>query len=90
MVNFIFNYKCNKILACCIIYYNTSIFSELLARAEADENEELCTKIKRFSPVAWQHINMLGNFEFRSRENTLNIQHVINFIMKIIMVIKSL
>ena len=30
--------------------------------AEAEGNKELCDKIKRFSPVAWQHINLILYF----------------------------
>ena len=71
--------QCNKILACCIIYYNTSILSELLAKAEAANDEVLCSQIKRFSPVAWQHINLLGNFEFRHTDNVIDIQDVTKF-----------
>ena len=56
--------QCNRLLACCIIYYNTAILSELLERAEQLGNKKLCKGIKRLSPVAWQHINMIGKFEF--------------------------
>ena len=82
--------QCNKILACCIIYYNTTILSELLAKAEEVNNIELCTQIKRFSPVAWQHINLLGNFEFRQHDNIINIQHVMRFVVKKTLLFKSL
>jgi TnpA family transposase len=74
--------QCNKILACTMVYYNTSILSELLERAEAEGNHELCRLIKRYSPVAWQHINMLGNFTFRPEDNVINIQEVINNILR--------
>ncbi|WP_440652076.1 Tn3 family transposase, partial [Cysteiniphilum sp. 19S12-1] len=56
--------QCNRVLACCIIYYNASLLSELLTQAEAIGDEKLCKQIKRLSPVAWQHISLLGNFVF--------------------------
>lgn len=65
-----------------MIYYNTSILSELLARAEAEGNKELCDQVKRLSPVAWQHINLLGNFTFRSEENIVDIKEFINFMLE--------
>jgi len=38
---------------------------------------EMAKEILRFSPVAWQHINFLGKYEFYNRGDTLNIQEVI-------------
>jgi TnpA family transposase len=69
--------QCNKILCCCMIYYNTSLLSSLLEKAEADEDTEMVKFIKRLSPVAWQHINLIGNFTFRYDENIIDIQQVI-------------
>jgi len=37
----------------------------------------MAKEILRFSPVAWQHINFLGKYEFYNRGDTLNIQEVI-------------
>jgi hypothetical protein len=41
----------------------------------------MAKEILRFSPVAWQHINFIGKYEFYNRGDVLNIQEVIrNFI----------
>jgi len=37
----------------------------------------LAKEILRFSPVAWQHINFIGKYEFYNRGDILNIQEVI-------------
>jgi len=37
----------------------------------------MAKQIVRFSPVAWQHINFIGKYEFYNRGDTLNIQKVI-------------
>jgi hypothetical protein len=34
-------------------------------------------KIIRLSPVAWQHINLIGKYEFYSDKECLNLQKVI-------------
>jgi len=39
---------------------------------------EKAKEIVRFSPVAWQHINFIGKYEFYNRENIVNIHDVIN------------
>ncbi len=74
--------QCNRLLACCIIYYNTAILSELLERAEQLGNKKLCKGIKRLSPVAWQHINMIGKFEFFVKKESLNIGEIANDLME--------
>ncbi|MSO14550.1 Tn3 family transposase [Rickettsiales endosymbiont of Trichoplax sp. H2] len=74
--------QCNRLLACCIIYYNTAILSELLEIAEQLGNKKLCKGIKRLSPVAWQHINMIGKFEFFVKKESLNIGEIANDLME--------
>ena len=69
--------QCNRLLTCSIIYYNATLLSELLEQAEAAGDEKLCEKIKRLSPVAWQHIGLLGNFVFCSSSETLDIKGIV-------------
>ncbi len=42
---------------------------------------EMAKVILRFSPVAWQHINFIGKYEFYSRVDGINIQEVIKNII---------
>tara|TARA_B110000879_G_C11107233_1_gene485802 strand:- start:1088 stop:1255 length:168 start_codon:yes stop_codon:yes gene_type:complete len=35
-------------------------------------------KVVRLSPVAWQHINLIGIYEFNSNKEVLNLQKVID------------
>ena len=37
----------------------------------------MAKEILRFSPVAWQHINFIGKYEFYNRGDILNIQEII-------------
>ena len=67
------NNQCNRILACCMIYYNTALLSALLEEAKQRGNLLLYNEIKRLSPVAWQHFNMLGTFTFCTSEKIINI-----------------
>ena len=75
------NNQCNKILACCMIYYNTALLSSLLDQAKQRGDEALCHEIKRLSPVAWQHFNMLGTFTFCKSEKTINIHEVAKLLL---------
>ena len=67
------NNQCNRILACCMIYYNTALLSALLEEAKQRGDLLLYNEIKRLSPVAWQHFNMLGTFTFCTSEKIINI-----------------
>ena len=41
----------------------------------------MAKQILRFSPVAWQHINFIGKYEFYNRADMPNIQEVIKNII---------
>ncbi len=71
------NNECNRLIASCIIYYNAVLLSELFKKYKKENNVEFCDMIKRFSPVAWQHINLGGKYEFCQNQIHLNIQEVI-------------
>jgi CRISPR/Cas system-associated protein Cas5 (RAMP superfamily) len=66
------------LIANCIIYYNATLLSDLYETFEKKEFQEFCDLIKRLSPVAWQHINLIGKYEFRKNMETSNIQEVID------------
>lgn len=40
-------------------------------------DEGSCDLIKRLSPVAWQHINLVGRYEFQAGEKNIDLQQPI-------------
>ena len=62
---------CARFITLCIIYYNESIFSNLMTHGTWSEDV-----IKSMSPVAWQHINLFGRFEFTKKEGKLNLDKI--------------
>ena len=66
--------ECNRLLANCIIFYNTSLLSSLLELHRGKKDVKICERIKRLSPVAWRHINLVGKFEFLQNRKILDIQ----------------
>lgn len=70
------NNECAALLANSIIYYNASILSELLNACKKSGNVKKINLIKRLSPVAWQHINLLGKYEFCTNRNNIDIQMI--------------
>jgi hypothetical protein len=47
-----------------VIYYNALILSEALAELEQRGDSASAEILKRVSPVAWQHINFYGRYQF--------------------------
>ena len=67
--------ECSHLIANCIIYYNASIWSNMLTYRE--ENGQDSDMLKRISPVAWQHINLYGRYEFNSSQEMINMDEII-------------
>ena len=64
------NNECARLMSNCIILYNASILSGLYNYYKKNNMKEECEKIIRFSPVAWQHINLIGMYEFDKGDET--------------------
>lgn len=55
---------CSRLIANAIIYYNTMLLSKVYEQKLVAGDEAAISVIKGISPVAWQHINLIGRFEF--------------------------
>jgi len=70
--------ECSRLITNCIIYYNATILSKLLAYKEKNGDVHAANMIKRISPVAWQHINLLGRYEFTKKPEGINMNEIIH------------
>ncbi|MDL1977062.1 MAG: transposase [Deltaproteobacteria bacterium] len=70
--------ECSRLIANCIIFYNATLLSELLAMKEKNKQYEDADLIKRVSPVAWQHINLRGRYQFRNQKYGINLAEIID------------
>ncbi|HTS44535.1 MAG TPA: Tn3 family transposase [Puia sp.] len=70
--------ECARLITNCIIFYQAYILSTLLEQKEKEGKREEADIIKRISPIAWQNVNLLGRFEFKGQQKTINIQEMIN------------
>jgi hypothetical protein len=59
--------ECSRLIANAVIYYNAAISSRVLERKQAAGDNETVEILKGISPVAWQHVNLFGRFEFSKR-----------------------
>ena len=54
-------HQCSRLVAAVILYYNAYILNYLYVNAKTQEEKEL---ILALSPGAWEHINLLGYYQF--------------------------
>ena len=73
--------ECTRLVANTIIYYNAYLLSQMLDKKGDNLNEKEKNLLSRISPIAWQFINFLGNYDF-SFKNNMNIQEMLDIIAK--------
>jgi hypothetical protein len=61
----------------CIIYYNATILSRLLSYKERTGDSQGAALVSQVSPVAWQHLNLQGRYEFRKSPEAINIDAIV-------------
>jgi TnpA family transposase len=69
--------ECSRLIANCIIFYNASILSRLLEHQEHTGDAQGAEATKKLSPIAWQHINLQGRFEFLKQPDALNVEAIL-------------
>ena len=69
--------ECSRLITNCIIYYNASLLSNLLTYKESQGDIQDVVLLKQVSPVAWQHINMFGRYEFGKRPEVIDMKTMI-------------
>ena len=75
--------ECSRLITNCIIHYNATILSTLLAIKEQNGDSQAVDLLKRISPVAWQNINLQGRYDFRNTTDDINIDAIIRQFMHI-------
>jgi len=67
-------HECSRLLTNCIVFYNMTLLSELWARKEVTQDR---ASIAHISPVAWQHINFYGRYEFAKAPEPINLEEIV-------------
>lgn len=60
--------ECSRLIANAVIYYNTMLLSNIYDKKRAMGDWDAVAYLRGMSPVAWQHVNMFGTFEFTDEE----------------------
>jgi TnpA family transposase len=74
--------QCGWLLANAIIYYNSAILSKLFEIYQKDKNEAGFTSLLKVSPVAWQHIYLIGKYLFDGQESGIDLVSVLSKLIK--------
>lgn len=69
--------ECARLLANAMIYYNGCLLSSALSKYTALGDNNAVKIIKNVSPIAWNHINMIGKLEFMNKAQDINIDNII-------------
>jgi TnpA family transposase len=65
--------ECSRLITNAIIYYNTALLSRVYEQKQAVHDQAAMEVIQGMSPVAWQHINLIGQFEFSAADSKVDI-----------------
>jgi TnpA family transposase len=67
-----------RLVANAVINFNSIILSMLIIKYRREGRLDLVEKIKKISPIAWQHIHFLGHYFFRSNKHPIDLETLIN------------
>jgi len=69
--------ECSRLITNCILYYNATILSELLAQKVASGDTAGVEALKGIALAAWGHVNLHGRFEFTKRTPPIDLQAIV-------------
>jgi len=69
--------ECMRFIALIIIYYNMSLLSKLLVINKARGNSEAVAYLASISPVASQHLNLSGLYQFSDTRTEIDVDDVV-------------
>lgn len=69
--------ECARLLTNCIIYYNMVLLSQLAVHKERRGDAQGAAMLAQVSPIAWQHINFYGRYEFSKGPEAIHLEEII-------------
>ena len=67
---------CARLIANAVIYYNTMLLSKVYEQKVAAGDLDAIAFIQGMSPMAWQHVNMFGSFEFSDEDPDIDMEEL--------------
>ncbi|AKE62245.1 transposase (plasmid) [Citrobacter amalonaticus Y19] len=69
--------ECSRLITNAVIYYNTVLLSRVYEQKQTVGDQNALHQLQGISPVAWQHINMYGSFEFSPSTSKIDIDALV-------------
>jgi TnpA family transposase len=70
--------QCGRLVANVAICYNSSIISGFIEQNPGLlKNRKFLNKLKKISPIAWQHIHFLGQYTFKTSEEPIDMNEIL-------------
>jgi hypothetical protein len=69
--------ECSRLITNGIIYYNVTILSQLVAYKEPQGDRHSAALLPQVSPIAWQHINLCGRYEFTKGPEAIHMPAIV-------------
>jgi len=69
--------ECSRLIANAVIYYNTLLLSRVYAQKQAVGDHLAADIVKDISPNAWQHVHLIGAFNFEQTESQIDIDSLV-------------
>ena len=70
--------QCGRLVANLAICYNSLILSGLIEQNPGLlKNRKFLNKLKKISPIAWQHIHFLGQYTFKTSEEPIDMNEIL-------------
>jgi len=69
--------ECGRLIANCIIFYNAMLLSNVLHYQVERGDAVAAAALEQVSPVAWQHINFYGRYEFTKSVQPIDIEAIV-------------
>jgi len=70
--------ECSRLITHCVIYYNACLISKLIERGERKGDTQAVARFNQISPVAWQHVNFAGRYEFRRTPERIDLDAMVD------------
>jgi TnpA family transposase len=77
--------ECARLLTNCMIYFNAMLLSQLWERKAYNGDLQGTALLSQVSPVAWQHINVYGRYEFSRGPAAINMHEIIEELDRVLM-----
>lgn len=65
--------ECSRLIANAVIYYNTLLLSRVYEQKRASGDHAAADIVKDISPNAWQHVHLIGAFDFEQAGSGIDI-----------------